>query len=53
MPMMKSALSRHSLSSLSALLAQALATEGSIKGFADGGPWDSLAALITSIAQPG
>jgi DNA polymerase III subunit delta len=52
MPMVKSALSRHNVNTLSTLLAQALATEGSIKGFSEGGPWDNLAALITAIAQP-
>jgi len=51
-PLVKSALSRHSLSSLTSLIDLAARTDGSIKGFADGNPWDNLAALITGLSQP-
>jgi DNA polymerase-3 subunit delta len=51
-PMVKAALSRHSMSSLTDLVELAARTDGSIKGFADGAPWDNLAALITGLSQP-
>ncbi|MEH6582759.1 MAG: DNA polymerase III subunit delta [Halioglobus sp.] len=51
-PQVKAALARHKLASLTALLQQAALTDGSIKGFADGNPWDNLAALITGLSQP-
>ena len=51
-PMVKAALSRHNNASLTQLLALAARTDGSIKGFADGKPWDNLAALITGLSQP-
>ena len=52
MPMVKAALSRHNVASLTRLLELAATTDGSIKGFADGRPWDNLAALITGLSQP-
>ena len=52
MPMVKAALSRHNLASLTQLLELAARADGSIKGFADGRPWDNLAALITGLSQP-
>lgn len=52
MPMVKAALSRHNMASLTRLLELAATTDGSIKGFADGRPWDNLAALITGLSQP-
>jgi DNA polymerase-3 subunit delta len=51
-PMVQSALGRHSMSSLTNLIALAARTDGSIKGFADGNAWDNLAALITGLSQP-
>jgi DNA polymerase-3 subunit delta len=51
-PMVKAALSRHSIGTLTQLLKHAAQTDGSIKGFASGRPWDNLAALITGISQP-
>jgi DNA polymerase-3 subunit delta len=50
-PLVKAALSRHNLASLTGLLEQAANTDGSIKGFADGRPWDNLASLVTGISQ--
>lgn len=52
LPMVKAALSRHNNASLTLLLALAARTDGSIKGFADGKPWDNLAALVTGLSQP-
>ena len=49
-PLVKAALSRHDLTSLTRLLEQAAITDGSIKGFADGMPWDNLASLVTGIS---
>ncbi len=53
MPMVQAALSRHTLDSLTNLLAQAATTDGSIKGFADGQPWDNLAGLVVGIGGSG
>jgi DNA polymerase-3 subunit delta len=50
-PQVKAALSRHSAASLTGLLEQAAATDGSIKGFADGDPWDNLSALIVGLGS--
>ena len=52
MGLMQSALSRHTLESLGALLAMASKTDGSIKGFADGNPWDNLEDLMLALARP-
>ena len=49
MPLMQAALSRHNTDSLSRLLERAAAVDGSIKGFADGKPWDNLETLIADI----
>jgi len=46
---MQSALARHDRSSLSQLLEQAYQVDGSIKGFAQGKPWDNLEDLITGL----
>ena len=52
MGLMQAALSRHTLESLGALLAMASKTDGSIKGFADGNPWDNLEDLMLALARP-
>jgi DNA polymerase-3 subunit delta len=49
MPLMQAALARHDSDSLSQLVEQALAVDGSIKGFARGKPWDNLENLITGL----
>jgi len=49
MGLMQSALARHDRSSLSQLLEQAYQVDGSIKGFAQGKPWDNLEDLITGL----
>ena len=51
MPLMQAALSRHDRDSLSRLLDQAFAVDGSIKGFAGGKPWDNLEDLVTSLCR--
>ncbi len=51
--LMQSALQRHNRGSLIRLLSQAAATDGSIKGFADGRPWDQLERLVLAIAGRG
>ena len=51
LPLMQAALARHNLASLSLLLEQAATVDGSIKGFADGKPWDNLETLITDLCQ--
>ncbi len=52
MGLMQAALNRHTTDSLAALLALASKTDGSIKGFADGNPWDNLEDLLLALAQP-
>jgi len=47
--LLKSALSRHTANSLTELLTLATKADGSIKGFADGKPWDNLAALVLTL----
>ncbi|MEQ9394808.1 DNA polymerase III subunit delta [Haliea sp.] len=44
-------LQRHDSSSLGSLLQQALTVDGSLKGFADGDPWDQLDRLLLELAQ--
>lgn len=44
-------LQRHDSSSLGALLQQALTVDGSLKGFADGDPWDQLDRLLLELAS--
>jgi len=53
MPCMQSALARHDADSLSSLLETAFAVDGSVKGFADGRPWDHLERLVLGLCQPG
>ena len=49
MPLMQAALARHNSDSLSRLVEQASAVDGSIKGFAGGKPWDNLENLIAGL----
>ena len=49
MPLMQAALTRHNTHSLSLLLEQAARADGSIKGFADGKPWDNLSRLVITL----
>ena len=46
---MQAALARHDSDSLSQLVEQASAVDGSIKGFAGGKPWDNLENLIAGL----
>ena len=50
MSMMQGALSRHDKTSLDKLLDQAARTDGSIKGFDSGRPWDNLESLVLNLA---
>ena len=50
-PVLQSALSRHNANSLSQLLEAVFEVDGSVKGFADGRPWDKLERLITQFCQ--
>lgn len=49
-PIVQAALQRHSSRSLGALLQLALEVDGSVKGFADGDPWDHLDRLLLGLA---
>jgi DNA polymerase-3 subunit delta len=51
MPFMQAALARHDSESLSLLLEQAATVDGSIKGFADGKPWDNLERLVLGLCR--
>jgi DNA polymerase-3 subunit delta len=51
MPLMQSALARHNTQSLSQLLEQIARVDGSIKGFAQGKPWDNLENLIAGLCS--
>jgi DNA polymerase III subunit delta len=51
MPFMQAALARHDTHSLSLLLEQAALVDGSIKGFADGRPWDNLERLVLGLCR--
>jgi DNA polymerase-3 subunit delta len=51
MPLMQAALTRHNTHSLSLLLEQAARADGSIKGFADGKPWDNLSRLVMTLCR--
>lgn len=51
MPLMQAALTRHDTHSLSLLLEQAARADGSIKGFADGKPWDNLSRLVITLCR--
>ena len=49
-PLVQSALSRHTSTSLTSLMEQASTVDGSIKGFASGKPWDNLENLVLQLA---
>ena len=51
MPVMQAALSRHNSDSLAGLIEQAAMIDGSIKGYAEGNPWDRLEQLVTSLCR--
>jgi len=51
MPFMQAALARHDTLSLALLLEQAALVDGSIKGFADGKPWDNLERLVLGLCR--
>ena len=51
MPLMQAALARHNTQSLSQLLEQIARVDGSIKGFAQGKPWDNLESLIADLCS--
>jgi DNA polymerase-3 subunit delta len=51
MPFMQAALARHDSTSLAALLEQASEVDGSIKGFAEGKPWDNLERLVLGVCR--
>jgi len=50
MSIMQAALTRHQRDSINDLLDQAALTDGSIKGFASGNPWNNLEDLILGVA---
>jgi DNA polymerase-3 subunit delta len=50
MGIMQAALKRHDAASLDRLMDVAATTDGSIKGFADGRPWDNLEDLVLALA---
>ncbi|MCB1677413.1 MAG: DNA polymerase III subunit delta [Halioglobus sp.] len=50
-PLLQGALVRHDRHSLSLLLERAATVDGSIKGFADGRPWDNLETLILDLCR--
>ena len=50
MQLMQSACTRHNTDSLTNILELAAVADGSIKGFADGKPWDNLESLILKLA---
>jgi len=49
MPLLQGALRRHDRASLDRLLQRAAEVDGSIKGFADGRPWDNLEDLLLGL----
>jgi DNA polymerase-3 subunit delta len=51
MSLMQAALTRHNTQSLSQLLEQIARVDGSIKGFAQGKPWDNLESLIADLCS--
>ena len=51
MGLMRGALGRHNTASLTELLHQLSRADGSIKGFADGSPWDRLEDLVLQLAD--
>ena len=50
MSIMQAALTRHERDAITGLLDQAAITDGSIKGFASGNPWNNLEDLILGVA---
>lgn len=50
---MQAALKRHDAASLDRLMTLAARADGSIKGFADGRPWDNLESLVLSLSRGG
>lgn len=48
---MQAALQRHDMDSLAELIEQAALADGSIKGYADGNPWDRLERLVTTLCR--
>ncbi len=52
MSLIQGACARHKASSLFTRMELATAADGSIKGFADGKPWDNLESLIIELSQP-
>lgn len=50
MGVMQAALKRHDAASLDQLMDSAARADGSIKGFADGRPWDNLECLVLSLS---
>jgi DNA polymerase-3 subunit delta len=50
MSIMQAALTRHERDAITGLLNQAAITDGSIKGFASGNPWNNLEDLILGVA---
>lgn len=51
MPLIQSAFQRHDSSSMLNLLNLASTTDGSIKGFADGKPWDNMSSLVVALSR--
>lgn len=51
MPLMQAALARHDRDSMSRLLDRAAQVDGSIKGYADGRPWDKLEDLVLDLCR--
>ena len=51
MPVMQAALARHDTDSLARLLEQAARVDGSVKGYADGRPWDNLEDIIAGLCR--
>jgi DNA polymerase-3 subunit delta len=51
LPQLQAALARHDEASLTDLLQQAVAVDGSIKGYADGRPWDRLERLVVDLCR--
>ena len=51
LPLLQAALARHDSASLALLLEQAARVDGSVKGYADGRPWDELQTLVTALCR--
>lgn len=50
-PLFQAALARHDSGALGGLLQQAGQVDGSIKGYADGSPWNRLETLVTALCR--